>query len=231
MWAVLPIKDLDAAKQRLTDVLSPAERRGLFRAMVEDVLAALAAVDALDGVMIVSGDPEAAALADRYGARLLHEPENQGHTAAVTTAASVLVAEGADGMVQVPGDVPLITAEEVAGVLAMHGAGRAMTIVPAHDERGSNCVVLSPPDVMPLRFGNDSFFPHLASARERGLEPRIVEMPGLALDIDTPADLTLLLQRPAPTRTHVFLDESGIAARLGASSAGQAAILTATQQA
>ena len=86
MWAVLPAKDLVDAKQRLADVLSPPERRLLFRTMYEDVLSVLAGVPALAGIAVITRDTEAAAVTESYGARILTEAENQGQTAAVEAA-------------------------------------------------------------------------------------------------------------------------------------------------
>lgn len=214
MWAVVPVKNFDGAKQRLAPTLTPAERAGLYRAMLEDVLAALAAARGLKGVILLTREPQARPLAQRYGARIVEEPENRGHTAAVAFAAATLAAEGAAGMLTVPGDAPLVTPAEIELALSRHGPAPAMTIAPAHDGRGSNCVILSPPEAVPLRFGDDSFIPHLAAARGLGIEPTVVRLPGLALDIDTPADLAALLARPAETRAHAYLRESGIAARL-----------------
>jgi len=214
MWAVLPAKDLVDAKTRLADALSPAERRLLFRTMYEDVLIALSETASLDGIAVVTRDPEAGKVAGAYGARLIPEPENQGQTAAIERAAAMLRANGADGMVTIPGDTPLTTAAEIETVLAAHRGPTAMTIVPAHDRRGSNCIAVSPPGLIPFSFGNDSFQPHLAAARKIGVEPRIVELPGIGLDIDTPDDLWMLIERGGETRTHAYLESSGIAARL-----------------
>lgn len=217
IWAVLPIKDMSAAKQRLSPALAPHERRGLFAAMAEDVLSALAAVDRFDGILVVTRDPDGEALAARYGAEVLTEAENDGQTNAVTAAANALRDRGVGTLLAVPGDVPTITADEIRDVLAVHGAEPAMTIVPAGDERGSNCVVCSPPDLIPFAFGNDSFRPHLAAAHAAGVRARVIRRPGIRLDIDTPDDLRLLLRRPADTRAHAFLEASGIAARLAES--------------
>jgi 2-phospho-L-lactate guanylyltransferase len=215
MWAVLPAKDMVDAKQRLAAVLSPAERRLLFRTMYEDVLAALAEASGLAGIAVVTRDPEAAAVARAYGTHLIEEPENRGQTAAIERAAEALAADGAAGMLTLPGDAPLITAREIEAVLTAHGTGApAMTIVPAHDRLGSNCIAVSPPGLIPFSFGNDSFRPHLAAARKRGVEPRIVDLPGIGLDIDTPDDLRTLIDRGGRTRTHAYLDSIGIAARL-----------------
>lgn len=216
MWAVLPAKDLVDAKQRLADALSPPERRLLFRTMYEDVLSVLADVPGLAGIAVITRDEEAAAVAKSYGARIITEAENQGQTAAVEAAVATLNDGGITSIMTFPGDAPLITRDEIETVLAAHGDAPAMTIVPAHDRRGSNCIALSPPELIPFSFGNDSFNPHLAAARARGVEPIILDLPGIALDIDTPDDLHQLIHRPAETRTHAYLDASGIAARLRA---------------
>jgi 2-phospho-L-lactate guanylyltransferase len=88
--------------------------------------------------------------------------------------------------------------------------------VPAHDDLGSNTIVCSPPDAVPLRFGENSFYPHLDAARARGIEPLIVRHPGIGMDIDNPVDLvTFLKMSPrVRTRTFAFLEQSGIADRL-----------------
>ena len=214
IWAVLPVKGLDGAKQRLGAALSARQRRDLSRAMVEDVLEALAAVATLDGIALVTRDPTLAALGQRYGARIIVERESRGQTAAVTAASKALIAEGADGVIAVPGDVPLANAAEIERVLAVHAAAPrpCMTIVPARDQRGSNCVACSPPDALAFQFGADSFILHLAAARERGVTSRALHLPGLGLDIDTPADLGALADRPGSARAQVYLKASGIAA-------------------
>ena len=89
-----------------------------------------------------------------------------------------------------------------------------MTLVPAHDRRGTNCVLCSPPGALPFAFGHDSFEPHCRAARARGIAPRIVPLPGLGLDIDTPDDLRAFLAGPGAGRTLDYLRESGIAERL-----------------
>jgi 2-phospho-L-lactate guanylyltransferase len=217
LWAVLPVKDLAHAKQRLAGVLDAAERQGLFAAMLEDVLAALAASEGLAGILVVTREPQARDLAARYGAGVLIEATSRGHTAASTLGAAALAKEGAVGMVQVPADIPLVTAKDVDAVLHAHAQAPSVTLAPSRDRRGSNAVACSPPDLLPLRFGDDSFFPHLECARSLGVEPAIVERPGLALDVDTPADLAAFLATPSATRAYAYLMQSGIAARLNAS--------------
>ena len=119
-------------------------------------------------------------------------------------------------MMTMPGDIPRLSSAEIAATLAAHRAAPAFTIVPAHDDLGSNTIICSPPDAVPLRFGEDSFFPHLDAARAQRIEPLVVRHPGIGMDIDNPVDLVTFLEMspPVPTRTLAFLEQSGIADRL-----------------
>jgi 2-phospho-L-lactate guanylyltransferase len=206
IWAAVPVKEFTGAKQRLAARLTPAQRQALAAAMLEDVLAALVEAP-VAGIMINTLDPLAIDLARRYGARVVNDGARDGHTGAVAAMAGILEREGRAGMLALPGDIPRITAAEIAAILAARRPAPSLTIVPAHDERGSNAVLCSPPLVMPLRFGDDSFLPHLAAARAQGIEPTIVELPGIGLDIDQPQDLDVL-RRTLPrlgTRTEALL--------------------------
>jgi 2-phospho-L-lactate guanylyltransferase len=184
--------------------------------MVAEVLDALCAARGLAGIAVVTLDAWTAAEARRRGARVVTEGAREGHTGSVTAAARVLAAEGTAGVLTLPGDIPAVTAPEVEALVTAHGPAPAFTIAPAHDERGSNGVVLSPPAVVPLRFGENSYFPHLAAAQARGLEPRVVRLPGLAMDIDHPADLAMFarLELARGTRTLAWLREAGVLSRL-----------------
>jgi len=133
-----------------------------------------------------------------------------GHTGAVTAAARLLAAEGRAGMLTLPGDIPLITPAEIAGVLAAHAPPPSFTIVPSHDERGSNAIACSPPDAVPLRFGEDSFYPHLQAAKACGIRPNVVRLPGIALDIDNPEDVVSFMRTPSLTRAWAVLAEEGV---------------------
>jgi 2-phospho-L-lactate guanylyltransferase len=220
VWAVVPVKELEGAKQRLSSALSPDERRLLATTMLEDVLEGVTAVGKLAGVLVVTVDPVATSLASRYGARIITEGALEGHTGAVTAAARLLVREGRAGMMTMPGDIPRLLPAEIAATLAAHRAAPSFTIVPAHDDLGSNTIICSPPDAVPLRFGEDSFYPHLDAARARGIEPLIVRQPGIGMDIDNPVDLVTFLKMSPPvrTRTLTFLEQSGVAGRLLATS-------------
>ena len=208
--AVVPVKETAKAKERLAPTINAAHRPQLACAMLEDVLATLAATAELAAILVVTVDPAAALIAARYGARVSAANAAEGHTAAVACAAAQLAAKRL-GMLTVPADIPLVQREDIRELLGAHrssidAGGRAFTIVPAHDQRGSNAVACSPADAVALRFGEDSFFPHLAVAKENGIEPVVLRLPRIARDIDTPEDLAALIAaRPSTTRTFELL--------------------------
>ena len=212
IWAVVPIKELDGAKQRLAPLLTPAQRRALIEVMMGEVLEAVAGARTLAGILVVTLDPQATALATRLGARVVTEGAREGHTGSVVAGLTLLAREGRGGMMTVPADIPAATSAEIDAVLAVHLAAPAFTISPAHDDLGSNAVICSPPPAVPLRFGDNSYFPHLDAARRSGIEPTILRQPGIAMDIDHPVDLAAFLRLPqsAGTRTRAWLESEGV---------------------
>jgi len=215
-WVILPVKEMAGAKQRLSPLLSPAERIALMQVMLRDVLMALSAAQGLAGIAVVTLDPFAQALAEAHGARIITEGAGEGHTGAVTTAASVLQAEGVAAILTLPGDVPAVKTLEVEALIAAVTIPPAFIIAPAHDEQGSNAILLSPPNAVKLRFGEDSYFPHLAAARAAGITPQILRLPGIAMDIDHPADIARFAGIPEArgTQTLVWLQQNSILERL-----------------
>jgi 2-phospho-L-lactate guanylyltransferase len=205
VWAVIPVKETANAKQRLAPALSQPLRQALALAMLEDVLEAVAAVEGLGGTILVTADVPAIALAGRYGAETIADGAHAGHTGAVTAGARHLIAQHRSTMLTLPGDLPLVTATEIEQLIAAHGPAPAFTIAPAHDELGSNAILMSPPDAVPLRFGENSFFPHLAAARAGGIEPCVLHLPGLAFDIDNPQDLHHFAQLGSNTRAGALI--------------------------
>ena len=220
MWAIIPIKNLNETKQRLKAVLNAQERRDFFVAMFEDVLETLMAVSELEQVGVATVCPIAGKIAEKYGASVLSTEKDEGQTAAIARTAKILDADGIDSMLMLPGDVPLVTVEEIQTVIEVHENVLssphvpAMTIVPAQDEKGSNCIALSPPNAAPLCFGQNSYFPHLATAQKFGLSLQTVKLPGIGLDIDTPEDLLELCRKPERTRAQEYLRKHNILERL-----------------
>jgi len=215
----VPVKDLVNAKQRLVSFLSPLERSELARAMLQDVLEALGRAR-LGEVLVVTRDPSVQALARRHGAAILSEDDNRGHTEAVARAQQAALARGARRFLTIPGDVPCATAEEVATLAAALPPGPGVAFVPSLSGFGTNAALLEPPGLLPLKFGEPSFNNHLLAARAAGLNPVVVRLPGIGLDIDAPEDLRLLLERGASTLSARLLEDLAVPARLAEGTGG-----------
>lgn len=211
LWAVVPVKALAQAKQRLAGALDAAARAELVLAMLEDVLAALTAASDLRGIVVATVDDRAASLAARFGAVVSRDRAGDGHSEAVAAAARSLAGAGA-AMLTVPADIPLVEPRDIARIIAALDRAPGFAIVPARDGLGSNAVLCAPADAVPLRFGGASFRPHLAAARARGIAPVALALPRVALDIDEGRDLAAFLAQPSRTRARAVLDRRGIAA-------------------
>jgi 2-phospho-L-lactate guanylyltransferase len=206
--AVVPVKDLSRAKQRLAARLLPNQRRDLVLLMLEDVLQTLRRVPALSGIVVVTREGQVAERAALFGAEVLQEPANDGYSSAVERAAKELARRGEAAMLSIPGDVPGATPGEIERLIAACPAAPSIVLAPSRDERGTNAALVCPPDAFDLRFGEPSFEGHVARAGEAGLAIEVLRLPGLALDLDRPEDLEAFLREPTPTASYYFLLEA-----------------------
>jgi 2-phospho-L-lactate guanylyltransferase len=123
------------------------------------------------------------------------------------------------------GDVPLVTATEIRALVEQQSTSltpRPEFIIGAPDRagRGTNGLLLCPPNAIRLRYGPDSMAAHLAAARSGRIEARVLRLPGLSLDVDTEADLRRVLAEPGPTRTHRLLEQLRVRERVSVEAAG-----------
>jgi len=196
---LVPIKNTDSAKQRLAGVLDQPSRTKLAQAMLHDVMAALHEWKNRPEVGIVTGDPFATNLALEFGFEVIPDLENPGETGAIEMATRICVERGIDSTLVIPGDIPLIQGWELEEILKKAPAEGSI-LVPAGDGRGTNAAFRRPANLFPLRFGNDSFKPHHAAAQATGKPCFVLNFPGIAVDVDNPADLRHLLSLPGETR-------------------------------
>jgi len=172
--------------------------------MLHDVLTTLHGWKNSPPVAVVTSDPYAIKLATEYEFEVIPDPDNPGETGAIEMATRVCVERGADSTLVIPADIPLIEAWEFDEILR-HAPAEGSLLVPAGDGRGTNAVFRRPADLFPLRFGNDSFKPHHAAAQATGKPCVILNLPGIAVDIDNPEDLQQLISLPGETRAQRLL--------------------------
>jgi 2-phospho-L-lactate guanylyltransferase len=219
---LVPVKRLETAKQRLSPLLTRVERSALAQAMLQDVLSALDACQHRDHVALITGDAQARQLAQQYGFGIIDDPDNPGETGAVERATRIAIQRGAEFTLVLPADIPLITPAEVEQVFAA-APPQGTVLVPSASGRGSNAVFRRPADLFPLRFGNDSFLPHLAAARTTSKPVEVLRLTGIAMDIDEPADLAGLLTARGDIQSQRLLREWRISERLASMCAAERA--------
>jgi 2-phospho-L-lactate/phosphoenolpyruvate guanylyltransferase len=215
---LVPVKNLSAAKQRLAAVLDQSERTELAQAMLHDVVATLAAWSRCPARALVTSDPFALKLAQQYNFKIIPDPANPGETGAIEMATRLCEQRGIESTLVIPADIPLIETSDLDQILA-HAPEEGSVLVPAADGRGTNAAFRRPANLFPLRFGNDSFKPHLAAARATGKPCIVLQLPSIALDVDNPGDLQQLLAHPGETHTQSLLRRWALDARLFAKGA------------
>ena len=215
---LVPIKDTSSAKQRLASILDQPSRTQLAQAMLHDVLTALHQWANRPSVGIVTSDPFAVGLADEYKFEVIPDPDNPGETGAIEMATRICVERGEDSTLVIPADIPLIEGWELEEILK-HAPAEGTVLVPAGDGRGTNAAFRRPANLFPLRFGNDSFKPHHAAAKATGKPCIVLNLPGIAVDVDNPPDLRQLLSLPGETRAQRLARSWNLSDRLFATHA------------
>ena len=189
--AVLPVKRFGAAKQRMAGGITGGQRRDLAEAMVTDVLEAIGHARAIERTIVVTGDPIAQELAAEAGAEVVPDPEDAGHVEAALAGIARAEADGAERVVLLAGDCPLIDPRELDRLLTgVHG--NYVGVVPDRHGTGTNALLLSPPNAIVPAFGEGSRDRHVGAARQAGVPFGIEELPSIELDLDTPADVIAL---------------------------------------
>jgi 2-phospho-L-lactate guanylyltransferase len=195
-FAIVPVKALALAKRRLAPVLPDAARRRLVLTMLEAVLAAASRVEGIERILVVTPDANAAGLAESRGALIVPEPQlgpSAGPlNAAVESAIAFALAREVGRVLVLPGDIPLATPAELASLIESRGSGPGVTLAPSHDSGGTNALLLAPPNAIAPRYGPGSYLQHMSQAMARHIDVNVLHLPGVARDIDEPADLAQL---------------------------------------
>jgi 2-phospho-L-lactate guanylyltransferase len=203
IFAVLPVKNPQNAKQRLQGFLSASERETLARILFKQTLRALCQAKGIDQVAVATNDWEVAEQARRSGSLVFPEKEQLSHSASADAACLQAMKLGATTVLLVPIDVPLATPADFSQLSAAARPG--VILVPSADGTGTNALARTPPDVIESRFGPGSCVTHLDQARSKGVHAEVLRLRGLMFDIDTPEDVAELLSASHDSDAAAFL--------------------------
>lgn len=205
---LIPMKPLATAKERLAPALDPDERRRLSLAMLADVIDA---ARSFDRVWVLNSDPEAETVAHDAGVEAVNDPApGLGLNASLNAATTMAIAEGASGVLVVSADLAAVTSADLIALCEAPGAA----VAPDRVGVGTNALWRSPANTLSVAFGTSSRAAHERLARVAGVQIRVVERPGLAIDVDTPDDLAAAWTHGVGPATRRALEELDVAARL-----------------
>lgn len=188
-WVIVPVKRFAAAKSRLAAVVPESRRRGLARALLDHTLRILHGLRGISGILVVSRDRAALAMARKYGALTVSESKCDGLNRALARAMAEAVRRGAESVLILPTDLALLSGEDLTRAMRMASLPPFVVLAPDRAERGTNLLYMAPPGVVRFSFGERSFQRHLQTARRAGVDVSICRRPGLAHDVDRPEDL------------------------------------------
>jgi|RhiMetdeSRZDD1v2_1073273.scaffolds.fasta_scaffold87046_4 2-phospho-L-lactate/phosphoenolpyruvate guanylyltransferase len=228
IWAAVPFRGPVGSKRRLAGLLDAAERERLSVAMLLDVLEVLLEHEWIERVLLLRLSSDGVEVPQHQRLIVVEEPRDPdgsvvdgGLNGALRHAQQVAEAGGAESLLIVPADVPLIDRPALEAIRAT-GSLASVVIVPDRAEEGTNALMLTPPAVLAPSFGEGSYTRHVRQANEAGLYTIVVEQSGLELDLDTPADIAELLTRDHAGRAATLLRELGVDHRLEQLAATQA---------
>ena len=211
---LIPIKDPANAKTRLARLLTEEERRQLAWAMFEDVSRAIATANKPDRIILVSNFAPAVEKARALGWEVLTEESQISESASVDWASSVLSERGFETVMRLPADLPLVRGEDIDALLSIELAAPGALLVPSREGTGTNAIIRTPPALFPSRFGPNSLALHQEEAARVGVDCVIAHNARIALDIDEPEDIGLLLKEGIGTQAYEALSDTNILERL-----------------
>ncbi|ALK10020.1 2-phospho-L-lactate guanylyltransferase [Blastochloris viridis] len=202
---IIPLKSAAAALTRLSDRFDLRRRRGLQRAMAHDVVAAVRSLRPVPDVALLAEDPlSARRLAGRRGL-VVEAALGAGLNLHLACAIPVLGVHrpGATALV-LPADIPQVQPRDIVRLLKAVDE-HDLVVVPDRHGRDANALAFRLDKPPAFAFGADSCLHHLENAERAGMTARVLELASFALDVDTAADLDLVLAGSGAPRTRAFV--------------------------
>lgn len=204
LWAIVPVKPLRRGKSRLAGVLSPEERNDLNRRLLTHTLETLNAIPEIEQILVISRDQAALSLAREHGARTVLENGTPELNVALARATIVAKNYATRGLLIVPADLPLISPEDVIAMLDIAVDPPVVVLAPDHRRQGTNALLVCPIGLIEYDFGPGSFQRHCERALQAGARLEILELPSLALDMDMPEDLEMVIEKLETSFSNIF---------------------------
>ena len=205
-YVIIPVKRLLESKSRLSLTLSLEERIKLTLHMLQDVVEAVKSSRKANETIVLGSDKEVEGVSKAFKARFIKDLEDELNKS-INFSTNLCIKEGAKTLLIIPADLPMLTAKDVDAILPEEADGPLVAIAPSRNGKGTNALLRRPPNIIPTRYGANSFQQHLAEACLRNAPVKIYKSIKVGLDIDSWEDIAELMKLKAETRTHKYLRE------------------------
>jgi len=213
VFVIIPVKRLDNAKSRLSSLLTNDERKQFCLKMLEDVLRTVKSTKRAHEKVVVSKDPMVTQIAKNFEVAYLKE-RKRGLNKTVSEAVDWCIERRATSVLVLPADIPLVAPTDLNRIFTL-GEKASMVISPSRNGKGTNALLLTPPNVSPTFYGPRSFQRHIKEASRLKISFRRYRSSRIALDIDTVEDLTYFISLKAKeTFAYKVLEKMGVANKL-----------------
>jgi 2-phospho-L-lactate guanylyltransferase len=189
VYVAIPCRSFGDGKSRLRTVLSDRDCDVLVRSMLVRTIRAARQAVRPDWVRVVTGDPAVACLARALGCQVLRPEQDGSLIDAAEAALAAARAECADALAILPIDLPALRPADLAEAIRSLREVPGVSLQPAARDGGTNFLLCAPPGIIPFRFGANSFDKHVAETLSADIRPTILNIAGMAFDLDTPQDL------------------------------------------
>jgi 2-phospho-L-lactate/phosphoenolpyruvate guanylyltransferase len=194
LWAIVPVKPLKQGKSRLSGVLSEDERYMLTSTLLGNTLRSLSLAKVVDQILVVSRDSTVLAVAREFKAKTVQEETPSNLNQALSLGTRVAVYSGAQRVLVLPADLPLLSTREVEEFVSKQNDPPHLVIAPDRRRDGTNAMLVSPANAMEYQFGPGSYQRHMDQAVSKGIKVDVYLSRVMELDLDLPEDLEMLKQ-------------------------------------
>ena len=187
--ALIPVKNLELSKTRLSKVLSPAKRRRIVLSMLSKVIKACKGAGL--ECIILSSDRRVLEICRRRRCKTIIDYAASLNKS-VEEAVRYLSPDADTRLSVVFSDLPLLSSSDISTIMRILDYCDVV-IAPDLHLSGTNIIALKGVfDELRFMYGHGSFDAHLHSFSSRGKTTKAYISLGTALDIDTPRDIRLL---------------------------------------
>jgi len=205
---VIPVKKLSESKTRLSEILSLEDRQRLVLVMLEDVLTSLKKSSLVDQVFVITPDKQVMDYASSFNVKTIMDLARNGINESIARVAKrELKSRSCSPLLVLPVDIPLVRPSTIDGIIGkLENPVDPLVVISPSGSKGTNALLRNPPNVIPTRYGANSFDAHIEEAASRKIPLMVHRSEDLEIDLDTPSDLHRIMMRGNSTKTSQFLN-------------------------